>query len=298
MIPTLPILLLSLGAVLAGLVLWQVPKWQVRRVEDVQARLGLETEARKTLVLILGGAALIAVLYLNVQTHRLALESYTTDRLTRAIDQLGEKELELRLGGIYALERIAHESDSHHWGVMEVLTAYVRERAPGKDGRLAKETQPAPKLAPDIQAVLTVLGRRARSYKKGEDQRLDLRDVNLRRANLRSGNLKGAILSDAHLEEAALSDARLDGAVLREAHLKGADLSGAVLKEAFLSKAHLEGANLSKAQVEGAIFSGAHLEGANLTGVTGLTREQIEAAITDEKTRFPAFLHTPAQATP
>lgn len=295
MIPTLPILLLTLGAVLAGLLLWQVPKWQVRRVEGVQARLGLETEARKTLVLVLGGAALIAVLYLHVETHRLALESQVTDRLTRAIDQLGEKDLELRLGGIYALERIARESDNHHWGVMEVLMVYVRERAPWKDGRLAKETQPAPKLGPDIQAVLTIIGRRGRTYKKGEDQRLDLRGVNLRRANLQSANLKGAILSETHLEGAVLSGARLDGAILREASLKGADLSRAILKETFLSKARLEGANLSNAHVEGAVLRGAHLEGANLTGIMDLTREQIESAITDEKTRFPEFLHPPEQ---
>ncbi len=38
--------------------------------------------------------------------------------------------LEVRLGGIYALERIARDSPKDHWTIMEVLTAYVRENSP------------------------------------------------------------------------------------------------------------------------------------------------------------------------
>jgi hypothetical protein len=38
----------------------------------------------------------------------------------------------VRLGGIYALERIARDSESDHWAVMEVLTAFVREQPPAQ----------------------------------------------------------------------------------------------------------------------------------------------------------------------
>ena len=38
----------------------------------------------------------------------------------------------IRLGGIYALERIARDSEKDHGPIMEVLTAYVREKAPRK----------------------------------------------------------------------------------------------------------------------------------------------------------------------
>ncbi|MBI2881185.1 MAG: hypothetical protein HYY21_06330 [Candidatus Tectomicrobia bacterium] len=54
-----------------------------------------------------------------------------SDAFTRAIEQLGNQEsLEVRLGGIYALERIARDSRRDHWPIMEVLTAFVREKAP------------------------------------------------------------------------------------------------------------------------------------------------------------------------
>lgn len=50
-----------------------------------------------------------------------------TERFTRAIVQLGDELMALRLGGIYALERISKDSAKDHWQVMEVLMAYVRK---------------------------------------------------------------------------------------------------------------------------------------------------------------------------
>src|SRR5215212_9499357 len=64
------------------------------------------------------------------ETLRTTREGQITDRFTRAIDQLGSKELEVRLGGIYALERIASDSERDHWTIMEILTTYVRVHAP------------------------------------------------------------------------------------------------------------------------------------------------------------------------
>jgi hypothetical protein len=70
------------------------------------------------------------------QAQRLTEQGQITDRFTRAIDQLGATDddrnprLEIRLGGIYALERIAWDSpERDHSTVMAVLTAYVRENS-------------------------------------------------------------------------------------------------------------------------------------------------------------------------
>jgi hypothetical protein len=52
-----------------------------------------------------------------------------TESFSKAIEQLGSEKLEVRVGGIYTLERISRESRSDHWPVMETLTAFVRERA-------------------------------------------------------------------------------------------------------------------------------------------------------------------------
>jgi hypothetical protein len=51
-----------------------------------------------------------------------------TARCTKAIEQLGSGRLDVRIGGIYALERTAHDSPRDHLAVLEVL-ARVHPRA-------------------------------------------------------------------------------------------------------------------------------------------------------------------------
>jgi uncharacterized protein YjbI with pentapeptide repeats len=80
---------------------------------------------------------------------------------------------------------------------MEVPTAYARENA-----RLAENRKPnsvgATRITADIQAILTVLGRRERTYRKGEDQRLNLNTTKLRGAVLNEAKLQGAILGEVN----------------------------------------------------------------------------------------------------
>ncbi|MCA1697395.1 MAG: hypothetical protein LC790_00195, partial [Actinobacteria bacterium] len=116
------------------------------------------------------------------RNHELDRAGQITERFTRAIDQLGSDKLAVRLGGIYALERIARDSKDDHPQVVEVLTAYVRERAPRKpgDSELGVEDMSAkPVLATDVQATMSVLGRRNDSHDRFE-ARLDLAGTDLR----------------------------------------------------------------------------------------------------------------------
>ncbi|HEX2222715.1 MAG TPA: pentapeptide repeat-containing protein, partial [Thermoanaerobaculia bacterium] len=183
-------------------------------------------------------------------------QGHITDRLTKALEQLGSNDEAVRLGAIYALERIAADSRCDHWPIMETLTAYVRARAPwppmvGAEPPAAEGASPTARIPPtDVQAVLTVIGRRRRGY-DAEGRRLDLRRTDLRRTSLRGADLEGADLGGAHLEWADL----------REARLKRAELSDA------------------------------SLEGADLTGAKGLTQKQLEATFGDEKTKLPRRLN-------
>jgi Pentapeptide repeats (8 copies) len=204
---------------------------------------------KKDLVLalaqILAGTALLSGLYFTWRTLQVNREGQITERFTRAIDQLGSNELEIRLGGIYALERIARDSERDHWPIMEVLTAYVRQHAPWQpeegqqgvedattekpeadsgDSRGESEPTEDPAPDPDIQAIMTVLRRRTRYYGHGEPEPLDLQETNLSGANL-----SGANLTEASLSGASLLRANLWGASLSDANLSGANLSGANL---------------------------------------------------------------------
>jgi Pentapeptide repeats (8 copies) len=282
--------LLAVGSIVGCLLIlaliW-LPKWQAARPGlTPQAQFEAENEARKTFAEIVGGAALLAGLYFTWSSLEVSREGQVTERFTKAIDQLGavnergEKQLEIRLGGIYALERIARDSPKDYWPIMEVLTAYVRENAPWpaklskdmspqqdhpslKGDPAAAQVQPPPKLATDIQTILTVLGRRDRTYEK-KGQHLNLANTDLRGANLWEADLQETFLAGVRLQGADLGRARLQGAFLEEAHLQDADLRGADLQGASLRRAHLQDADLMQVWLPGADLWGANLQGARL----------------------------------
>jgi hypothetical protein len=54
------------------------------------------------------------------RTHELTEQGQVTDRYTKAIEQLESEKLDVRIGGIYALERVARDSARDHPTVMEV----------------------------------------------------------------------------------------------------------------------------------------------------------------------------------
>ena len=152
---------------------------------------------------MLTALAAVGALYFNTNQTSQALQAtrdqvglskqgQLTDRFSKAVEQLGNKDsLEVRLGGIYALERIARDSARDHPTVMEVLSAYVREHAPRTT---CTNTAPSARPTTDVQAILTVIGRRDINQDRDALALNDtcLRDADLQYANLRDANLHGA----------------------------------------------------------------------------------------------------------
>lgn len=207
------------------------------------------------------------------QTHERDLQGQITERFTRAIDQLGSEKLDIRLGGIYALERIARDSAEDQPQVVEVLSAFVREHAPWKapagekeDGQSGEDGEEAPHPNTDIQAALTVLCRRNITRASAES-RMNLSNTDLRGANLRGGHFEHAAFGETHLEFADLEGTYLDQAGLFLARLDGAWMVGAQLRRASLYRASFEGANLSDADLTDADFFETDLRRAKLAGV-------------------------------
>jgi len=202
-----------------------------------------------SLALLAGAIGVVGAIY-TARGYALNRAGQLTDRFTKAIEQLGHKELDVRLGGIYALERIARDSKQDHPQVVEVLTAFVREHAPLD--RDAEDPDPESGLAmpdTDVQAVLTVLGRRKVSHETEPPPWLNLPDTNLDRAMLfearfRRASLGGSSLRRAYLIRADLSEAYLGETDLRWANLREANLSGSDLRYANLNEANLSGADL------------------------------------------------------
>jgi len=328
------IIFVALVVVALWLALLWIPEWMVNQYAGgTLSRLDYTKavdDYRKTLAQIIGGFALLIGLYFTWRTTKSSEDGRITDRFSKAVEQLGasnnegKKQLEPRLGGIYALERIAGDSQRDRWPIIEILCAYVRANAPRKytptDENTGEPIGPELVRIPpedDIEAVIKVLRNLGAEFEPTANRIIDLSETELYRADLSELKLSNACLSKTYLERADLSRAQLKGADLTSTWLEGAKLTKANLEIANLYRAklmgaelygvNLLGANLSETNLTGANFKnavmgfsgskstnlrGATLMSANLKGVdlewvSGLTAKQISNAIRDETTKLP-----------
>jgi hypothetical protein len=228
-----------------GLTFGPLPGWILHHTHPQYGKLTLitqlstEASLRGQLLQAVGGLLLIlgaVATWRQVVTanSQLALNRATrlTSAFTSALEQLEASDsLARRVGGIYALDRVAHDDPAEAGRVAEVLAAFVRQ----------VPRQPIERVTPDVQAALDIL--------------LKLRQG--LRLNLDEARLRGAVLTSTDLRGLSLRRAVLVGACLNGADLSGADLSGADLRDADLSDADILNTNLT----------GADLRNTNLHGI-------------------------------
>jgi uncharacterized protein YjbI with pentapeptide repeats len=240
------------------------------------------------------------------ETFRLAERGHLTDRYSKAIECLGSDKLDVRLGGIYALEQLATDSDQDRdrATLVEVLSAFVRvhsdplyryKDAFGKvfdTSDLPEFVNPrdviAEKLldveggcAEDVQAAITILGRlrslpgavRADLTSAWLDQ-FDFTGTNLAGARMSWGRFRFCRFTVANMRGAFCAGANFADARLTKADLIGATLSGAWFCGAKIDDADFTNADLSHADFDNGpgergnadLRSGVSFKGVDLTG--------------------------------
>ena len=270
-------------------------------------------------------AAIAAVFFTSMQSNDelgVTREGQITDRYTAAVSNLGDQSTEVRLGGIYALQRIMKGSPRDQPSIVDVLSAYIRTHARASGTKnSAFDRRPEA----DVQAAFEVLARRFPAH--DATAKVDLRETYLPWIGLLRGgspdsayagtdyprlpdaNLSGAILRNATMPHADLRGAYLVGANLDHVRLQHAQLRGASPINVSLHYASLRGADLRYADLRGADLTGADLTGADLRGAilragqvgkvngrevtlkpTQATVQQLISARLDSRTKLPAGL--------
>ncbi|MFE0651470.1 pentapeptide repeat-containing protein [Streptomyces sp. NPDC059534] len=240
-------------------------------------------------VAILPGLAALVALLFTWREVRVAEQGQLTSRFNDAIANLGSPSLDVRFGGIYALERIMQDSRRDQPRVVLVLSAYVRRHASVPATGFVKEPEEPPsgqdptivRPATDVAAVVNVLAHRSPG-RDGDTQvdwngadlrglfltawtsrdlaqfpeggafpraRVPLAYVNLERADLRHASLTGVDLRNAFVAEATLRQSQLLRVDLSDADLSLADLSLANVLDSDLSGADLSGALLRESSL-------------------------------------------------
>jgi Pentapeptide repeats (8 copies) len=284
---------------------WLLPPLLYAGVAAGDVRVKAITDTRTAFLAGLVGLGALGAFWLNSRIYRITARSFevterghVTDRYSKAIEQLGSDSLDVRLGGVYALEQIAKDTKNSALDkddqatIVEVLSAFVRvhsdpvNRLKAEKPRRFKdfpETEVAVQAASyakdikpseDVQAAVTVLGRLPfiERVSRGDLTGAILRYLVLRRGeghllgvSLRQADLAHADLSWANLVTANLAGADLTGAKLANAKLAGAIFPGANLNGALLYSADLAAADLTEADLTGANLNSAVLTRADLT---------------------------------
>ncbi|WP_025350616.1 pentapeptide repeat-containing protein [Nocardia nova] len=251
---------------------------------------------------------IFTALSVNSASRQYALAQRTdiTNRYAKAIEQIGNASVDVRLGGIYALERIAGDSGADSSTVYSVLTAFIRTHSPvGPNCSDTKGSKPSA----DVQAALTVIGRR----QAGGDW-LDLSETCLVGAvldgefenlSLTGANLSWAVPgshSDPTFTNIALAHAHLDHAVFKGAKFTYVTAWGVTVRETVFdhvsfSRSSLAGVDLAGTNLWDVSFDIVDFHGvkfydgrgeAPLTFVLGLRMSNV---VYDESTQWAGWEH-------
>jgi uncharacterized protein YjbI with pentapeptide repeats len=176
--------------------------------------------------------------------HRLSERGQATERYTRAVEQLGSGDPAVRVGALYALERIAHDSPDDRDNIYDVVCAWIRHHSVQRDDhgepittidKPEDEMVPVDGYAVDYRAAVTIALRPRREW---VIPRRDLAlavvlDMDLSQANLNNVNFGAAHLRRVQLgplHTVSFEQARIGSAVFHGS-LSGVEFNRASLTD-------------------------------------------------------------------
>jgi uncharacterized protein YjbI with pentapeptide repeats len=197
---------------------------------------------------------------------------------------------EVRLGAIYALEKLARDDLDMHWPIMETLCAYVRENA-GVANHPSDEAiavfsgdylsldanqqeirdrfkRDCGRPSVDVQASISVIGRRTSSQKYYETRRREDPNTNIKNAwrlDLRSCNLSNINFSGLDFSEALFNDSSLNFCSFEKSRLNNSSFISASAIETRYNNTIITGTRFHGAHLEQAYFGGAKINEASFT---------------------------------
>ncbi|GGT11143.1 pentapeptide repeat-containing protein [Nonomuraea spiralis] len=127
-------------ALLVGAAAWGVSAWLLQDLDKLPTlaeRVSARIEAARTALAAAAGVGASVTLLLAVRRQRHqelatahtthdAAERRVTELYTKAVEQLGNAQAPVRLGGLYALERLAQDTPALRQTIVDVICSYLR----------------------------------------------------------------------------------------------------------------------------------------------------------------------------
>lgn len=184
-----------------------------------------------------------------------AHQSLLNERYQKAAEMLGNENLSVRLGGVYALQALIEEQPEQYYvSCMRLLCAFVRNPPPDKQlpslsDREMTNSRGGIKLRGDVQAVIDMMRTR-------DDRLIALESEKRFVVDFRGADLRGSNLWNVNFTKVDLRDADLSGASAVRANMSHVGLSGARLYKTILASADLSGAYFDGADISRTWFCG------------------------------------------
>ncbi len=268
---------LGVATLLLVALLWVLPRVQVRNLAtpEPKDRFLAENEARRTLAQVLTGLGFLITIYTAQENLKVSQTGQITDRYTKAVGQLADQaHLEVRLGGLFSLERVSWESPTDHLAIMQLLATYAQQRLDMGEPAVDLKTNSAVKAASaDVRAVFDIFRRRKDELEELERRRgagvslknTDLREVDLSLLHLERSDFGGALFDGLRMPLARFSHSSFEKASMIKVQLDLAQLVGARFQQTRLDEANLTGSNFSQAQFRSCRLTRASMMGTTLT---------------------------------
>ncbi|MFD9948942.1 pentapeptide repeat-containing protein [Nonomuraea sp. NPDC059023] len=175
------------GALVIGAAAWGTAQWLLQGLPQlpIPQQVSTRIEALRTALAAAAGVGAGVTLLLAVRRQRHqevatwhtthdAAERRVTELYTKAVEQLGNAQAPVRLGGLYALERLAQDSPALRQTVVDVVCAYLRmpyqlpdDEKPEREPRVPRpsvggvtKSLPAPKHDPHEERQVRVTAQR------------------------------------------------------------------------------------------------------------------------------------------
>ena len=233
--------------------------WEYRDILHDEQRDSVSTTIRNLGLVIGGGIAILLAVWRSIVAERqadTARESLLNESYQKGAEMLGNDILSVRLGGIYALERLAAESPDHyHIQVMKLFCAFVVQTSQERCEVTLEGTGSSARTQIDTQAIMDAIRNRKKvgiRLERTSEMTLELGSAYLEGLDLRNADLTGANLMDANLSRAELAGADLYHATLLSTNLTGTSFvlepddeqgKGKTIVATGLTQASLDGAS-------------------------------------------------------
>jgi hypothetical protein len=194
------------------------------------------------------------------------------ERFSKGVEQLSSTSCGVRVGAVYTLARIARESKTDHWPIVELLCAFLRDQRPiGQQGG----STAAP--SEDFKAIATFIRTRRIAYEE-PGQTIDLSSTDLHGLNFDGAELTGSNFGGSGLEGTSFRYAKMNGtslvnAVATGSIFSGADLEGSFLNGAEFTGSQMDGVDLKNARITNAVFKSV------IGPIRNITTEQKQSAM-------------------